>query len=413
MECFIITIRQINFIMALNFHDISQSIKKYFYLFIIILVLAALVISFLIADSIIIFSEPISNSIIFLSYASTFIIAVLTISYVLTTSKQLDEMKKEREFQYQPLPWVKEIKPTLKTPQLFSKPEYCVDADGVNKCKHKEFIISSILNIDFTIKNYSEHPAVCIDVLSRLIIQNKRDTISIVKRIPILEADQIISTDSKNGPSTVGSFYFDEDPAGDIIQALLANCSEMYPTFQIRILFRNVIGGHFVIENSYQLFPTEEHTDTLKNWIGVTVSFPKQFSNELKEINGELKDCVFTPTGEKFSVIDKHLKNALIVKNLNLVPVEIPGKQTVKSISKEAYIKMTTGFAYSVTKAITRPDGCPLLEKNKEEPKDTIFCMHRVLHNKRPTENLPCKTSPSAPLPKEEKSAPLPKEEKS
>ena len=64
-----------------------------------------------------------------LSGISSFVIAILTVFYVLTTSNQLDimskqliEMKNSREFQNQPLPWLDKVRMEIEAPRLFYSP---------------------------------------------------------------------------------------------------------------------------------------------------------------------------------------------------------------------------------------------------------------------------------------------------
>jgi hypothetical protein len=356
----------------------KKILKNYYFVFIVIIVALILAITLLIWLSILNFSNnsPLSNAILFLSSASTFIVAILTISYVLTSSKQLTEMQKERMFQYQPLPWIVNVKFILKSPKLFSITHKETLANGSEKCSHKQIAILSTLIADYEIKNFGEHPAVCVDIFSEVEIPKIRSFHSIWRRVPILDSKQSISSMEPTKPSDLDSFYFTEDTSGDLIQALISGDEEKYPIFKIRVVYKNVIGGPFFVETAYKLYPTSDKLETLKSWIGIIASFPKQYQKELADITGEIKDCKFFPKTDNLKKIEDHLRTVVISDDIQLSPVEQHGEQYITSATRENYLRLLQFNQYSVTKRVLGHSK----EENPSEMDNSIPCIDYVRH---------------------------------
>lgn len=204
---------------------------------------------------------PDFNAIVILSGISTYAVALFTAIYAYLSSKQVDEIVTQRELQYQPLPWITEIKATIAKPRTFF-------SEG------NKHIFCSRYFIYLKLKNLSNHPAVNIDIsatLSNFDDSKVKRINSAEIRIETLEEKQ----DYPRNPAEKCNFMFTGDDTGELIKSLLSGNTSKFPRISIIILYKNIIGGCFIITNTYSLFPLYNHKEhknqeeILKNWIGL------------------------------------------------------------------------------------------------------------------------------------------------
>ena len=299
------------------------------------------------------------DAITYLSGCSTFVIALLTVVYVLTISKQLDimagqleEMKRDHELQNQPLPWIYLVKVFVEMPRFFFSPP----ALPVN-----QYNAQSRYRVKFTLKNIGRFPGVCIDVSSRIAIPqgdkySYLGTTSV--RIDTLEEKQIYPYDKKSQDS----FLFTKDHEGALLKALRENDLQKYPHLLFRVLYKNVLGGCFALYNEYRLYPENSEQDLiLKNWLSQITSFRIQYKKELDSLN-TLRNSNSDRWEELFVQVKTQFADSLNGEDIKLRPWPIPGTFRVKPISSEEYVQAIANISYGILLPSTVV-GCPAIDK--------------------------------------------------
>jgi len=261
--------------------------------------------------------NPNFNMIELLSAGSTYAVALLTVAYVLTTSKQLDvmanqleEAKRDRELQNQPLPLIYEVKMLLEKPDFYyTPPSHPKDP----------YSAKSRYIVEFNLKNIGNFPALCVDISAQIIVPKNNDVIrlnaSASLRIDALEPSQIIKYDvtSEEG------LLFSGDDDYSVLNALIETELEKYPQLLLKVYYRNLLGGCFIVSNVYALYPEEDNDPVLKNWITQISSFSIQYKNELntlKRIEGTNQE----QWTELFDKLNEILKKSLTDKEIMLNP---------------------------------------------------------------------------------------------
>jgi hypothetical protein len=281
-----------------------------------------------------------------LAAGSTYAVSLLTVGYVLTTSRQLDvmadqleEAKRYRELQYQPLPWINRIDLYVEKPRLFFSPTK----------NHAEFDYEFISRYiaRSAIKNLGTSPAICIDILAKIIIpqENKTsvDLNSVSKRIDVLESGEIYPSD------IVGSLehMFSGDEEGKFLNSIRETSPAKIPHFGLKILYKNIMGGCFIISNEFFVHPKNLEQDrVIAKWLGLMASFPVEYKDEIASLKkfdalkSEKSDALFDELKGK---LDKIITDANI--ELILIPL---GTCKVKVISEEEYAKFVERLNYSM-----------------------------------------------------------------
>jgi len=271
-------------------------------------------------------------------------------------------MRRERELQNQPLPWITKIKVIIEKPQLF--------LSGPNSLNfHSRYIIS------LQLKNIGNHPAVCIDIGSKLSLFSDKEKIeysTVYERIDTLEEKQESLEDSI-------SFLFPSDQSGNLIKNILSQKTNNYPILEIDMFYKNIIGGCFLIKNKYKLYPKisrEDHSlildeSILKNWIGLIRSIPAQFEKDITNLEGSIKDCkfVYDKDDDKPRNVDKYIEANLIGDNIELVPDPIPGELTINPLSSYEYENLILKTRYSRRLYVLESEPNTPLEKSEKKKK--------------------------------------------
>ena len=285
--------------------------------------------------------NPNFNAITYLSGGSTFFIAILTIIYVLTTSKQLDvmtsqlnEMKHERELQNQPFPWITSIKMTLEKPDFYYYPP------------EDKYSTSIRTYVDFKLKNIGNFPSICIDVSSKIIIPKDKEPLHINTtsiRIDTIEEKQIYPFSKKEKDN----FMFVKNQI-QLLQSLTENNIKKFPRLSFCITYKNIMGGCFMALNEYLILQkTTNQKKIITNWLTKLTSFSIKYKEELEDLK-EIKksdrknwEKLFNKTRKSFltSITNK--------KGIELLIWAIPGAFIIKSISNEEYKEYTSKLYYS------------------------------------------------------------------
>ncbi len=155
---------------------------------------------------------------------------------------QLLEMKMDRVMRDQPLPWLKDLKFKIQKPDLFRYPY-----------KNKYELISRF-EINGLLENLSPYPAPCVDLESVIELDDgsnkKQYFYATTNRISALT----------HGESRNIHFLFVADDFLCLFDRLRDKtpCMMNFPIIRINIIYRNLSGGFFVINNVYQIIKNDK-----------------------------------------------------------------------------------------------------------------------------------------------------------
>lgn len=276
----------------------------------------------------------------YLAGASTFVVAILTLFYVLTTNKQLhvtsrqlEEMKRSRELQNQPFPWIESIEFYIEKPRLYFSPPRNHEILARQHCLLR-------------IKNIGSCPAISIHIEARIIVPKSKGENTILKpatnRIDILEEKSIYPPKNKKM-----SFMFNENIQALLLNNLLENKIKLFPVLEISIIFRNIAGAIFQAKEHYLLYPKEKHNSAYKQWLSILSSFPIE-NKELIDRLDELKAAPLSDWRKHFTIIENKLSRIIGKKDLFLDPWPLPFGFELKQLSTEQYQHLIKNTSYSI-----------------------------------------------------------------
>jgi hypothetical protein len=267
----------------------------------------------------------------FLGEFSTFLIALLTVAYVLTTNNQLrvmtsqlEEMKKSRELLSQPLPGITIEKIYLEVPRYFYSPP------------EDEYSCATRLFVNFKINNYSEFPATNVIISAAL-------------AIPESEGSEIINTASaQTNIISANSTYPDTDKGRDhfmfnpekndsLVKSLRQTELGRDPILTFRIIYKNVLGASFAVYFYYELFVKDEKDEeVLKGWHSKIVSFPVEYKTQIFKLRSAKKN-----NSPEWDALRKTLREEVNSKftdeELIIQYSQLPNSFRVVPIDKEEY----------------------------------------------------------------------------
>lgn len=280
--------------------------------------------------------NPLFSFINTLSAVSSFFVAVLTVIYVYTTSKQMDFMKQQLEqmqkgqrMSEQPILDLAELKFEIERPRFY----YTPPEDRYSFLSRHLFCIK--------IHNVSNYPALFVDISAKLLVEENGQQLCLEatsKRLNLVAA---------NAVSDSVDIMFTGDESNKIMFALRSYSTSGLPKVQLTICYKSLSGASYLLKHTYWLDVSEESKqdiEILKNWHSSMTSAPieeKETLNLLKKEKNEKKwDMLFDSTKERF---DKKLTgDSMLAICLN----EIPQKFSLKSISDDEFAQETALHQY-------------------------------------------------------------------
>ena len=292
-----------------------------------------------------------------LSAGSAYAVALLTVGYVLTTSRQLDlmsaqleEAKLSRELQNQPLPWIHRIKLIAEKPRVFWGPPRAAG-------QHKEYIFYSRYRVKFALKNLGNCPAISMDVSARIVVPQEDGNFDLgpdSEMIYALESGGEYPPD----PSIDISLLLSGDVKGVLLDALRETSPAKASHLLLRILYKNILGCCFIIYKEFFIYPEEsEHDSIIKGWLTAVTSFPVKYKDDIDSLQ-RLSAIKSEKGSELFGKLKSEVDESISGDDLELSLVPIPNALEVKVISTDRYIELKKNMRYGTPlspKAIYSP----------------------------------------------------------
>lgn len=277
-----------------------------------------------------------------LSGFSTFIVAILTAAYVLTTNnqlavmeKQLEEMSKGRELENQPFPWIENPIFKIEKPKVYYSPP------------HNEAEILSLYRIEYKIKNIGKGAAVGIFIDPKFIVDIDSDKFEydcVTRKIEVIEEGKYYEYE-KPWFDNCNMVSITSDIKYLTLKSLIKGKILNLPKFHVIIYYRNFLGATFRINCSYNVMrtldPTKPGNDMsiVRDWLSKLTDAQVKFSTELKQVEATFP--IDQEEGRrKFTAIKTNF-NTMIggsdPEEINLPVVLISENYNVSIIGKEEY----------------------------------------------------------------------------
>lgn len=268
-----------------------------------------------------------------ISSISSFFVAVLTVVYVYTTSKQMDYMKQQlnqmqndHRMSEQPIIDFEELQFEIERPRLFYTPP-----------KDKYSYLSRYC-LGLKVSNVSSYPALFVDISAELIIHDKDNELGLGATSRRLN---LVAASSTSEPVDI---MFAGDNNSRIMTALRSHSTSDLPQIHIKACYKSLSGASYLLEHTYWLDIHGDNIDILKNWHTNIVSAPIEEKETLtflqKTKKGIDRDVAFDEAKKRFD------KKLLGEKSINVSLIEIPQKFMLKTISDDEYNKEMDAHQY-------------------------------------------------------------------
>lgn len=280
------------------------------------------------------FFDPDFSFVNTISSISSFFVAVLTVVYVYTTSKQMDYMKQQlnqmqtdHRMSEQPIIDFEDLTFELERPRLFYTPP------------EDEYSFLSRYFLWLKIRNVSAYPALFVDISAELIVHDND------KKMGLSTTSRRLNLVAASSVSEPIGIMFAGDSDNRILSALRGYSTTDLPQVHINACYKSLSGATYLLEHTYWLDIPEESEDSieiLRNWHSTIVSAPI----EEKEILTMLKKSETTHETAFDDAKERFDKKLLGETSLPVSLFEISEKFMLKNISDIEYNKEMDSHHY-------------------------------------------------------------------
>ncbi|MDO4834890.1 MAG: hypothetical protein Q4B07_00335 [Clostridia bacterium] len=237
-----------------------------------------------------------------------------------TTSKQLEEMQKERETAQQPLLVVKRDYLEIDKPRLFYTPP------------SDEYSFLSRYHYSGSLYNASSFPAVEVDICAELSVFRDDKEYKLqasTRQMSVLIADEERSF----------NLLFTGDERAYLFDSLRELRAERLPVLSYVITFKNLCGGYFIIRDKIMLVPNDVDKNTLIQWhsaINKAKIETKEVIEYLKVIKNSNPKLWEEKYGELKTGFDKEVGEET---NIIIDGKQLPNNYSFNAVSQDDYDK--------------------------------------------------------------------------
>lgn len=240
--------------------------------------------------------------------------------------RQLKGMQKSFQLQYQPVLQIHPRKFVVDKPSLFARPDD-------NDCH-----ALSRYHLDFELRNVSDTTAIDAVVSTTLISitdSSKEKITTVASHFPVV---------TKNSVAEGSNMFVPDKPFVKFFEALRDKDALRIPTIDVEILYKNLIGGCFLIRQAFHVFLGPEDSE-LGNWQTTISSFPATFKSEIHK----LRDLEKEPSRwhEYFDEIKSRYVKGIAGPQEIVLSVEfIPGAHVARHITESEYAELIDKISF-------------------------------------------------------------------
>lgn len=268
-----------------------------------------------------------------ISGLASFFIAILTVLYVYTTSKQLEimthqfeEIRTDRIFREQPILNFEEEQFIIYRPKFYYTPP------------QDQYSFQSVYSYCANLKNLSSYPAICVDVTAELIIPKDKGSLVLetnTKRFNIISSNNSVKIHININGDTIAKLY----------EAIRLPLAKDLPRIQVIITYKNITGGSFHCKKTNILAPNKDDEKLIRTWHTCIVGAPV----EAKEAIELMKRA---PKGEAWRKVFEASQKVFDIqlgdeKEIRIKCIDIPDKFELQLINSEKYKELTKNHSFS------------------------------------------------------------------
>lgn len=291
------------------------------------------------------YQNPSFDFITYIAGISSLFVAILTVLYVLTTTKQLDmmdrqlvQMERESKLKNQPYLFFDEMKMIIEEPRFFYTPPT------------DEYNFFSRYYIEGVIDNLTNEPAIGIVVFGKITISENEKEEKLLGFESEIEALRGFGRTSERELSIMIS----SDTKGIVFERLRRLNTSGQLKISTRILYKSISGGYYLQNNIYRVSSSKENSEedvekkeTIKEWHTVISMFWTKYAEELIYLK-RLRKSESDTWREKFNEIKTEISNSIRTNPIELKLIPIVRASSVEPISEEKYQEEFLSENYSV-----------------------------------------------------------------
>lgn len=291
-------------------------------LFGIFIVLIVIIISFTVIKC----NYPSFDFITYISTVSSFFIAILTVLYVLTTSRQLGimklqlkQMEKESRFKNEPLPVLEKCILRLENPRFFYAPPF------------DEYSFFSRYFLHGDIYNLTEEPVICLVVKTKILVKGEDNSTS--ELLAFEKNIEFLAGKEKTLNEAVSSMIV-QDKKGILFEAIRERKEIIC---EIKLFYKNISGGCFIQKNCKQMIAEPEHIEVIKQWHTYIAMFFTKYKEELKILKS-IKNKDREQWESIFSKIKKDIQEEIPSHPIQMELYSMPDEFEIKTIEEKDFL---------------------------------------------------------------------------
>jgi len=236
-------------------------------------------------------------------------------------NEQLEQMRRSRDFQAQPLPVARVTKVEVEKPRFFYSPP------------EDEYSALCRVFVHFRIQNEGTHPAINVVASGKLFLADKRqfDSASVLAEVIPESAAYPSATESVD-------FMFNDDKELEVIDSLRRRDTRQQPVLGIRTVFRNALGSSFAATSYFQLSVPDAAADAkLAGWHSALAALPVRYKSEIERLK-RLRKKNDSEWEALFRTVKQALEEQVADKeNIEIRHFGIPLSFNVEPLSEAAF----------------------------------------------------------------------------
>jgi hypothetical protein len=242
----------------------------------------------------------------------------------LVLERQLEEMRSARELQSQPLamPCVTNIR--IERPRLYYAPPQ----------DHHSALSRYFLKV--YLSNPTNYPSIGVNISCAIAGMLGATDFTLNSASGFVEV--LAPTTTNDTLPLADEFMFPTDEDALLFGALRQPDPRLVPQIAIRVLYKNIVGGHFRIVHFFRVFENTQVSKTLRRWHLAVAGFKTDFSRELAELQRQKRE---DPASwqESFDRVKAEFDRKLGKEEqwLELEAEPVPGVVSIGYVSRQTY----------------------------------------------------------------------------
>lgn len=256
---------------------------------------------------------------------------------------QLQEMRTARELVAQPLPIPSEAIFRVERPRLFYSPP------------EDEHSAQSRYTVKVPLSNPTQYPAIGVNVSVYVHFGDPRTVLSSTDTyLSILTPGASSETDL-----STPDFLFTGDGKGALFDQLRQHDPRKVPALSVVAIFRNTLGAHFRLVQSYQVYAPDDLTQTIRDWHTGIAGFGAKYKQELTQLRELRRKHAEQSWDSLFQSVKKEFAESVPGPDfVELRAYAVPASFLLENITKDEYEKGLKNAAYS--QVISNTYDCPV-----------------------------------------------------